>query len=200
MSLFYIDSELSVRFIYNNNRVIMKRKYDFNVKPSPSTELISYRNLSTIYSGSPAITVKENPWSVDQFNNYRSNLFGKNTASLSTIWSEEDCASSSSNNKKKIKNNDERIDRIKHSINPFYIGEPKPTGFFNTYIKPTHHEGEQELEPPKDFTAKIALIKLCKNKCKRFLTIFRDAEAAVQVENFPLRKSTNIFLAKGLIQ
>ncbi len=101
---------------------------------------------------------------------------------------------------KKIKHNDERIDRIKHSIDPFYIGELKPTGFFDTYIKPTHHEGEQELDPSRDFTAKIALIKLCKNKCKRFLSIFRDAEAAVQVENFPLRKSTNIFRAKGLIQ
>ena len=82
----------------------MKRKYDFNgITRELPNELVSYRRLSTIYSGSAALTVKENPWSVNQFNNYRSNLSGKNTDSLPTIWSEQTYASSQAINKKKLK-------------------------------------------------------------------------------------------------
>ncbi|MEN9471625.1 MAG: hypothetical protein RL214_981 [Pseudomonadota bacterium] len=175
----------------------MKRKYDFNgITRELPNELVSYRRLSTIYSGSAALTVKENPWSVNQFNNYRSNLSGKNTDSLPTIWSEQTYASSQAINKKKIKN-DDRIDKIKDSIAPFHIEALKPSAQFNTYIKANHYLLEKKLELSKDFTSPTELIKICKNKFKRFLSIFKNSEEATKVENFPLRKSTNIYLAKG---
>jgi hypothetical protein len=175
----------------------MKRKYDFNgITPELPNELVSYRRLSTIYSGSAALIVKENPWSVNQFNNYRSNLSGENIYSLPTIWSEQTYASSRAINKKKIKN-DDLIDKIKDSLAPFYKGELKPSTQFNTYITANHYLLEKELEPSKDFTSPTELIKICKNKFKRFLSIFRNSEETVKVENFPLRKSTNVYLAKG---
>lgn len=175
----------------------MKRKYDFNVNTSScSNELISYRKLSTIYSGSTALIVKENPWSVDQFNNYKSNQSGKSVESLPTIWEEEADTSTQTINKKKIKN-DDRIDKIKDSIAPFCIEALKPSMHFNTYIKVQQYSPEKELAPSQDFTSKVALLESCKNKLKRFLSIFRNSEEAAKVENFPLPRSTNIKLAKG---